>query len=199
MSVKCGSELAGRRSAGLTVLRSRPSPVDLSPSTSSPFARRESSRTATARGSRSGRGRTGAGTRATGRSGRSGCAARTSNFGFRLLFSIMALRAICNLSLEMVFVRQARRIPTAAACSCRSSSRPSGTACPSSLQQRERLVVAVRARDERDVHAVDRLDLVVVDLREDHLLLDAERIVATAVERPRAQSAEVADARDRDR
>ena len=41
-------------------------------------------------------------------------------------------------------------------------------------QQRERLVVLARRRDERDVHAVDLLHLVVVDLREDHLLLDAE-------------------------
>src|SRR5690348_11936650 len=42
-------------------------------------------------------------------------------------------------------------------------------------QERQRGIVAPGARHERDVHPVDLLDLVVVDLRENHLLLDAER------------------------
>src|SRR4029079_16274377 len=66
-------------------------------------------------------------------------------------------------------------------------------------EQRKRFVVAVRARDEGDVHPVDRLDRVVVDLGEDHLLFHAQRIVAASVERLRAEPAEVADSRDRDR
>src|SRR5207244_13506908 len=42
-------------------------------------------------------------------------------------------------------------------------------------------------------------DLVVVDLGKDDLLPDPERVVSPAVERARAEAAEVADARQRDR
>src|SRR4029450_7674158 len=66
-------------------------------------------------------------------------------------------------------------------------------------EERERLVVLVRGGHEGDVHAVDLVDHVVVDLREDHLLLHAERVVAATVEGARAEPAEVADARDRGR
>src|SRR4051812_34753377 len=51
---------------------------------------------------------------------------------------------------------------------------------------------------ERDVHAAGDVDLVVVDLREDRLLGDAERVVAAPVEL-HGQTAEVADSRDRQR
>src|SRR4029453_9010804 len=51
--------------------------------------------------------------------------------------------------------------------------------------------------DDRDVHAPRRVDLVVVDLREDELFGDSERVVPTAVERVGREAAEVADARDR--
>src|SRR5690606_1226381 len=51
-------------------------------------------------------------------------------------------------------------------------------------------VIAVGRRHDRDVHAVDLLDLVVVDFREDHLLPDAERVVAPSVEAAVRQSAE---------
>ena len=161
-----------------------------------------SSRTATARGSRCGRGRSGAGTRASGRTGRSDCACRTSNFGFRLLFSIMALRAIADLSLSCWYRHwlighrlSSDAVPLLA---CRPSRRR-GTACPAPA--------AARTPGRRgscvvtNVMSMPWIDsiIVVVDLREDHLLLDAERVVAAPVERPRAESAEVADARDRDR
>ena len=52
-------------------------------------------------------------------------------------------------------------------------------------------------RRDRDVHAADRVDLVVGDFREDDLFLDAERVVAAAVERAGRHAAEVADARHR--
>src|SRR5438034_4062525 len=65
-------------------------------------------------------------------------------------------------------------------------------------QQRERLVVRLGGGRDRDVEAADLLDVVVVDLGEDDLLADAERVVAAAVERARAQPAEVADAWQRD-
>ena len=56
-----------------------------------------------------------------------------------------------------------------------------------------------RGRRDRDVEAPHLVDRVVVDLREDDLLPDAERVVAAAVERARVQAAEVADPGDRDR
>src|SRR6185503_10908891 len=52
--------------------------------------------------------------------------------------------------------------------------------------------------DDRDVEALDRVDLVVLDLREDDLLADTHGEVAAAVEPARRHAAEVADARQRD-
>src|SRR6185436_19107033 len=66
------------------------------------------------------------------------------------------------------------------------------------LQQRLRLGVSLCGRADHDVHATDLVDLVVVDLREHQLLLEAERVVAAAVEALAADAAEVADARQRD-
>src|SRR5215475_12978679 len=49
-------------------------------------------------------------------------------------------------------------------------------------QQRARLVVGLRAGADRDVHAPDVGRLVVIDLREDDVLLQPDRIVAAPVE-----------------
>src|SRR5262249_2662692 len=57
----------------------------------------------------------------------------------------------------------------------------------------------LRGGRERHVEAADLVDAVVVDLREDDLLPDAERVVPAPVERLGVQPAEVADARQRDR
>src|SRR3982751_3933268 len=65
-------------------------------------------------------------------------------------------------------------------------------------EQRARLVVGLGGGVECDVHAADRVDLVVLDLGEDDLLLHAEAVVAAAVERAVRHAAEVADARDGD-
>src|SRR5262245_33137745 len=65
-------------------------------------------------------------------------------------------------------------------------------------QQRTRLVVGLGGGADRDVHAPDIRRLVVVDLRENDVLLDAERVVAAAVEALRVETAEVAHARQRD-
>src|SRR5215471_7492225 len=65
-------------------------------------------------------------------------------------------------------------------------------------QQRARLVVGLRAGADRDVHAPDVGCLVVIDLREDDVLLDADRVVAASVEALRRQAAEVTHARQRD-
>src|SRR5713226_4780967 len=70
---------------------------------------------------------------------------------------------------------------------------------PQLAQQGQGRVVPAGAGHERDIHPVDLLDLVVVDLREDHLLLDADRVVAPAVETVGREPAEVAHARHRDR
>src|ERR1700742_2403836 len=58
-------------------------------------------------------------------------------------------------------------------------------------QQGPRLVVGLRSRADRDVHAARFRDLVEVDLGENDVLLDAERVVAAAVEALRVQAAEV--------
>src|SRR5712691_7059873 len=49
-------------------------------------------------------------------------------------------------------------------------------------QQRARLVVGFRAGADRDVHSPDIGRLVVVDLGKDDVFLDADRVVAAAVE-----------------
>src|SRR5215207_5680782 len=51
------------------------------------------------------------------------------------------------------------------------------------IEQRSSGRVVDRRRDDRDVHASCGVDAVVVDLREDQLLGDAERVVASAVPR----------------
>src|SRR4051794_34871606 len=61
------------------------------------------------------------------------------------------------------------------------------------IQQSEGLGVGSSGRRERDVETAHLVDLVVIDLREDDLLANAHRVVATPVERARVQAAEVAD------
>src|SRR5438309_426954 len=70
---------------------------------------------------------------------------------------------------------------------------------PQAAQKRLCLLVRLGGGRDRDVEAADLLDGVVVDLREDDLLPDPERVVAAAVERAGIQPTEVADARERDR
>src|SRR6185437_1141796 len=65
-------------------------------------------------------------------------------------------------------------------------------------QQSARFVVGARGRANGDVHAPDVGSLVVVDLREHDVFLDAERVIAAAVEAFRIKPAEIADPRQRD-
>src|SRR5215470_10168279 len=65
-------------------------------------------------------------------------------------------------------------------------------------QEGARLVVGFRAGADRDVHSPDIGRLVVVDLGEDDVLLDADRVVAAAVEALRREPAEIAHARQCD-
>src|SRR5690606_5321145 len=65
------------------------------------------------------------------------------------------------------------------------------------FEQRPPFPVIACGGGDHDVHAPDRVDLVVGDLGEDDLFLDAEAVVAAAVERARRHAAEVADARHR--
>ena len=67
-----------------------------------------------------------------------------------------------------------------------------------SLQQLLGLLVGLSGGDEADVHAADRIDLVEVDLGEDDLLLQAEGVVAAAIEGVAVDAAEVANAGQRD-
>src|SRR3712207_5832722 len=57
------------------------------------------------------------------------------------------------------------------------------------------LFVVARGRDDGDVHAARLVHLVEIDLGEDELVADAERVVAAPVERLRRDAAEVAHAR----
>src|SRR4029077_21072027 len=64
-------------------------------------------------------------------------------------------------------------------------------------QQCARLFVRPRRRADRDLHAAQPVDLVVLDLREDELLLETERVVPAPVEALVRHALEVADARER--
>src|ERR1700689_1118897 len=59
-------------------------------------------------------------------------------------------------------------------------------------QERPSFLVRACGRDNGDVHAAGRVDLVVVDFGEDQLLGHPERVVAVAVERPGGKPSEVA-------
>src|ERR1700758_3413507 len=65
-------------------------------------------------------------------------------------------------------------------------------------QQGPRLVVGLRRGANRDVHAPRLPHLVEVDFGENDVLLDAERIIAAAVEALRIEAAEIAHAGQRD-
>src|SRR5487761_290979 len=67
-----------------------------------------------------------------------------------------------------------------------------------SLEQRSALTVIPCRRRNRDVHAPHLIDLVVLDLGENDLLLDAQAVVAAAIEGARRDAAEIADAGHRD-
>src|ERR1700682_6022515 len=59
------------------------------------------------------------------------------------------------------------------------------------------LVVRGR-RGNGDVHPTNLIDLVVLDFRENDLFLDAQAVVAAAVEGARVDAAKIADTGDRD-
>src|SRR5487761_172309 len=65
-------------------------------------------------------------------------------------------------------------------------------------QQTPRLVVCAGRGHDRHFQPAKLVDLVVVDLRKDDLLAQAERVVAAAVEALAVDAAEVADSRERD-
>src|SRR5215210_5465439 len=61
------------------------------------------------------------------------------------------------------------------------------------VEQSPTLGVGAGGRDDGDVHATNGVDLVVLDLREDQLLVDPEGVVAPAVEAVGRQAPEVPD------
>src|SRR5215218_5693734 len=67
------------------------------------------------------------------------------------------------------------------------------------LQQRATLLVVGGGGDDRDVHTARAVDPVLVDLVEHDLLRETEGVVAATVELVRVQTAEVADAGQRER
>src|SRR3989344_3020487 len=60
-------------------------------------------------------------------------------------------------------------------------------------EQRPRFRVGLGTGSDGDVHSAERVDLVEIDLGENDLLLDAERIIAASVEGARWQTAEIAE------
>src|SRR5205085_11347966 len=66
-------------------------------------------------------------------------------------------------------------------------------------QQLARLLIRLRGGGYDDIHAPDLVDLIVIDLGEDDLFLEAHGVIASAIEGTRIEAAEVAHARQRDR
>ena len=121
---------------------------------------------------------------------------RTANFGFRLLFSIIAFRAILFSLANQWFCLQPNEALVPGAGLWREISLPrSGNRhlAPNHVlgthnhwlditaerhsklaQQSERVIIAIRGGYESHIHSVHLLHLIVVDLREDHLLLETE-------------------------
>src|SRR5580704_16537994 len=66
-------------------------------------------------------------------------------------------------------------------------------------QKRAGFVVRFRRGANHHVEPPDLIDLVVVDLGEDDVLLDAEREIAAPIKALRVQSAKIASTRQRDR
>src|SRR5712691_11368682 len=64
---------------------------------------------------------------------------------------------------------------------------------PEGAQELACLIIVLRGRDERHVHALGKGHLVRVDLREDELLRQPEAIVAIAIETLRVDPAKVAN------
>src|SRR5215469_434581 len=62
-------------------------------------------------------------------------------------------------------------------------------------EKRARLVVGLRTGVDDDVHAPHVLGLVVIDLDEDDVLLEAERKISSPIEALRIEAAETANAR----
>src|SRR3954470_12304586 len=100
---------------------------------------------------------------------------RTLNFGVRLALSIQAVFAMLSNPLR-----------------CLAPERPSELSHEPHGQ-----VIPVGGRHHRDVHPMNLLDSIEVDLREDHLLLDPEGVVPPAIKAPVGKPAEVANARYR--
>src|SRR5471032_692739 len=64
-------------------------------------------------------------------------------------------------------------------------------------EQSFRFVVGLGGRGDRNIHTTQRIDLVVLDFREDDLLFDADVVVATAIEGAAIDATEIAHARQR--
>src|SRR3954462_862888 len=57
-------------------------------------------------------------------------------------------------------------------------------------EQSFRFVVGLSGRRDADIHTAQRVDLVVLDLRENDLFLDADVVVATTIKRTAIDTAE---------
>src|ERR1700686_929291 len=66
------------------------------------------------------------------------------------------------------------------------------------FQQRPRLIVRLRRRHNGHVHALQLVDLRVINLRENQLIVQSQRVIAAPIERFRRNAAEIADSRQHD-
>ena len=66
------------------------------------------------------------------------------------------------------------------------------------FEQAAGLFVGLSGGDEDDIHSSDLVDLIVLDLREDDLLFESQRVIAAAVESVGRNTVEVTDTRKRD-
>src|SRR5471030_549834 len=62
-------------------------------------------------------------------------------------------------------------------------------------EQSFRFVVGLGGRGDRNIHTTQRIDLVVLDFREDDLLFDTDVVVTTTIERTAIDTTEIANAR----
>src|SRR6184192_2607855 len=62
---------------------------------------------------------------------------------------------------------------------------------PEALQQLAALLIVFRRRGQRDVHSFDLVHAGVINLREDQLVLEPQRVIPAAVKSVRGQAAEV--------
>src|SRR5258708_7581664 len=121
----------------------------------------------------------------------------------KLLFDLRVLHSFCCSQISLLPL-----LPVAPASGRLSGGRPARPRAetatlrperhPQMLQQRPRLVIGSRRRHNGHVHAFQLVNLRVVNLRENQLIMQTQRVIAAAVKRLRRDSAKVTHSRKHD-